>query len=69
MSMAEKVRHLLIATHMQQKELAIKLRTSTSNINGKLRRDNFSEKELQDIARACDAVFEGNFILKDGRKI
>ena len=69
MSMAEKVRHLLIAINMQNKELALKLGTKPSNLSGKLRRDNFSEKELQDIAKACDAIFEGNFILKDGRKI
>lgn len=69
MSMAEKVRYLLIATNMQNKELAVKLGTTPSNLSGKLRRDNFSEKELQEIAKACDAVFEGNFLLKDGRKI
>lgn len=69
MAMAEKVKHLLIATHMQNKELAFKLGTSPSNLSGKLRRDNFSEKELREIAEACDAVFEGRFILKDGREI
>lgn len=69
MSMAEKIQHLLIASNMQKKELAIKLGTTPSNLSGKLRRDNFSEKELLEIANACDAVFEGNFILKDGRKI
>lgn len=69
MSMAEKVRHLLIATNIQNKELALKLGTSPSNLSGKLRRDNLSEKELKDIAKACDAVFEGYFVLKDGRKI
>lgn len=69
MSMAEKVKHLLIASSMQNKELAVKLGTTPSNLSGKLRRDNFSEKELQEIAKACDAVFEGSFILKDGRKI
>ncbi len=69
MAMAEKVKHLLIAMHMQNKELAFKLGTSPSNLSGKLRRDNFSEKELREIAEACDAVFEGRFILKDGREI
>ena len=69
MSMAEKVKHLLIASNMQNKELAVKLGTTPSNLSGKLRRDNFSEKELQEIAKACVAVFEGSFILKDGRKI
>ena len=69
MGMAEKVRFLMIATNTQNKALALKLGTTPSNLSGKLSRDNFSEKELQDIAKACDAVFEGSFKLKDGRVI
>ena len=59
----------MIATNMQNKALAAKLRTTPSNLSGKLSRDNFSEKELQDIAKVCDTVFEGTFKLKDGRTI
>lgn len=69
MSMAEKVNHLMITRNMQNKELAQKLGTTPSNLSVKLRRDNFSEKELRDIAKACGASFEGNFILNDTRKI
>ena len=69
MSMSEKIQYLLIASNMQKKELAEKLGTTPSNLSGKLSRDNFSEKELSEIADACGAVFEGNFILKDGRRI
>lgn len=51
-------------------ELADKLNTTPSNLSGKLKRDNFSEKELQDIAEACGATFEGNFIITStGKKI
>lgn len=69
MGMAEKVRHLMITRNIQSKELAEKLGTTPSNLSGKLKRDNFSEKELQEIARACDATFEGSFVLNDTGKI
>lgn len=62
-TMAKLINLLLIERDMGKKELAKKLGTSPSNISGKLRRNNFSEKELQDIANACDATFTGSFIL------
>ena len=39
-----------------------------SNLSGKLKRDNFSEKELQEIASACGATFEGNFTIVGSEK-
>lgn len=61
---------LLIETDINKQELADKLNTTPSNLSGKLKRDNFSEKELQDIAEACGATFEGNFIITStGKKI
>ena len=61
--MAKKINMLLIETDINKQELADKLNTTPSNLSGKLKRDNFSEKELQDIAEACGATFEGNFII------
>lgn len=46
-----------------------KLATTSSNLSGKLRRDNFAKKELRDIANTCGASFEGNFILNYTGKI
>lgn len=68
MGMAKQINLLLLERNMQKKDLAEKLGTSASNISGKLRRDNFSEKELQAIATACDAKFVGSFILNDTGK-
>ena len=67
-TMAKLINLLLIERNMVKKELAEKLGTTPSNISGKLRRDNFSEKELQDIANACNATFTGGFILNDTGK-
>lgn len=63
MGMAKLINLLLVEQNIGKKELAEKLGTTPSNISGKLRRDNFSEKELHDIAKACDATFQGTFIL------
>lgn len=69
-TMAKKINILLLETGLSKTELADRLGTVPSNISGKLKRDNFSEKELQDIAAACGAEFEGSFIIKsNGKKI
>ena len=62
MSMATKVRILLAAKRLDPP-------TTIQNLSGKMKRDNFSEKELIAIAKACDAEFEGSFILNDSKKV
>lgn len=69
-TMAKKINVLLIETGITKQELARRLETTPSNISGKLKRDNFSERELQEIAAACGASFEGSFIITGtGKKI
>ena len=68
MSMAKLIRTLLIERDMTMTDMAEKLGTSVQNISGKLNRDNFSEKELKDIAKVCNATFSGSFILNDTGK-
>ena len=68
MSMAKTVKILLLERNMTMTDLANKLGKSVQNISSKLRRDNLSEKELHDIARACDATFVGSFVLNDTGK-
>ena len=71
MGMAIKVKMLLAAKEMTINDLAKKInpRTTAQNIGAKLKRDNLTEKDLQDIAKACGVSFEGSFIFDDGRKI
>lgn len=68
-TMAKKINMLLIEMDITKQELAQRLGTTPSNISGKLKRDNFSEAELQEIANACGATFEGNFITSTGKQI
>lgn len=67
-TMAKKIEMLLIELDIPKKDLSARLGTTQSNLSGKLKRDNFSEKELQDIAKACGASFKGTFIIDDTRK-
>lgn len=67
-TMAKLINLLLVERAMKKKDLAEKLGISQSNFSGKLNRDNFSENELQDIAKACDATFTGSFVLNDTGK-
>lgn len=68
MSMSEKIRISLIKKNMNLTQLAEKLNCSSPNLSGKLRRDNFSEKDLLEIAEALDCTLEINFIDKNTGK-
>lgn len=67
---SEKIRILLIKRNMGITDLAKRLDCTASNITNKLKRDNFSEKELTAIAQVLDCKFEGHFeILETGEKV
>ena len=65
MAMAEKIKIALIKRNMTLKELASRLNCTSQNLSGKFRRDNFSEKELAEIANALVCHFEGRFLRND----
>lgn len=70
MGSAIKIKMLLVAREMTLQDLAQRLipPTSVQNLSQKLKRDNFSENELQAIAEACNAKIETKFILNDTGK-
>ena len=63
--MSEKIRLVLAKKNKSKAWLAEQLGWSTSNLYNKFKRDNFSEKELIEIARVLDCTFEANFLLND----
>ena len=65
MSMAKKIRQLLIEKDMSIKQLAEKLGTTPQNITNKLNRDNFSESDIIEIASAVGCKYEAKFIIED----
>ncbi len=69
LTMGEKIRILLKRKHVTILELSKRLKTTNQNMANKLKRDNFSMNELEEIAKALDCEFEGIFVDKDGEKI
>ena len=70
MGMSEKIKIVLLKRKRTITDLAEQMNTTRSNLSGKLSRDNFSERELQEIAEALDCEFEANFVLRDtGEKV
>ena len=63
--MSEKIRITLVKRKISITELASSLGTSQSNLSNKLKRDNFSEKELNQIADILNCDFKGTFVMKD----
>ncbi len=63
--MSEKIELVLVKRKLSKSALAAKLNTSNSNLYNKFKRDNWSEKELQEIAEVLDCSFEANFVLND----
>lgn len=70
MGMALKIRTILLERNMTIKSLAEELGMSGNNMSNKLARDNFSEKELHDIAKVLGCSYDGVFTYLDsGKKI
>ncbi len=66
MSMSEKIRILLVKRgNISVAKLAEKLNTTPQNLGRKMKRDNFTEKDLQEIANALDCSYKANFVLND----
>lgn len=66
---SEKIKIILGRKNMSMSELAEKLGQTRQNIHNKIKRDNFSESELKEIAAALEVKFESYFILDNGEKI
>jgi len=65
-ALSEKIRILLIKRgNLSESELARRIGTSPQNLNNKMKRDNFTEKDLQEIAAALDCTFTATFKLND----
>ena len=65
MYMAEKIKIALIKRNMSLKDLAEIIGSTPSNLSNKIKRDNFPENELHEIAKALDCTFNVSFTLND----
>jgi DNA-binding Xre family transcriptional regulator len=59
MGMTEKIRLMLVKEdNISESELARRMGDTPQNLHNKMKRDNFSEKELQEIAEALDCTLK-----------
>lgn len=65
MSAAKKIRMLLVQREMTLTDLAKRLHVAPSTLSDKLRRDNFREKELKEIADILNFDFTITFTDKE----
>lgn len=70
MAQAERIRILLVKRgNLSESELARRLGISPQNLHNKMKRDNFSEKELREIAEVLDCDLKLNFAMRDTGEI
>lgn len=65
----EKIKLLCDRRSITLSQLAKELGISAQNLSNKLSRNNFSENDLKEIAKALDCEFESFFVLKSGEKL
>ena len=66
MAMAEKIQIMLVKRgNISEAELARRLKLSPQNLNNKMKRDNFTESDLREIAAALNCDYVSGFRMKD----
>ena len=70
LTLGEKIKIILNRRGLTMAQLAEQTGQSRQNMSNKMSRDNFSEKELYEIANALNCTFEAGFFMNDtGEKI
>lgn len=66
MSMVEKIRIILVKRgNLSEAELARRLGISPQNLNNKMKRANFTEQDLKEIANALGCTYTAGFTMND----
>ncbi|MBE6943814.1 MAG: helix-turn-helix transcriptional regulator [Ruminococcaceae bacterium] len=65
LSMGEKIKVILRRRGMTLSDLADKTGQSRQNLSNKISRDNFSEKDLIEIASALSCTYHAGFTMND----
>lgn len=68
LTMGEKIKIIMGRRDMTTTALAELLGTSRQNLTNKFKRDNFSEKDLREIAEKLDCDFDGQFKMRDTKE-
>lgn len=62
---SEKIKVVLKRRGMTMGDLADRTGQTRQNLSNKMSRDNFSEKEIKEIAAALDCEYEAYFVMRD----
>ncbi|MCI8704321.1 MAG: helix-turn-helix transcriptional regulator [Anaerotignum sp.] len=66
MALSEKIRIILVKRgNMSEAELARKMGISPQNLHNKMKRDNFTENDLVEIAKALNCTYNIAFTFND----
>jgi IS30 family transposase len=66
LTIQEKIRILLVRRgNISEAELARRLGLLPQNFNVRMKRDNFTDKDLQRIADVLDCTYKAGFVLND----
>ncbi|MDR1324462.1 MAG: helix-turn-helix transcriptional regulator [Treponema sp.] len=65
LTFGEKIKIIMGRRRITISDFAKKIGQSPQNMSNKMNRDNFSEKELKEIATALDCTFETVFKMND----
>lgn len=66
MALSEKIRILLVKRgNISESELARRMGISPQNLHNKMKRDNFTETDLTEIAKALDCALSIQFTMND----
>ncbi len=65
LSTSEKIKVVIKRRKMTLGDLADKTGQTRQNLSNKMTRDNFSEKEIREIADALDCDYEAFFVMRD----
>ena len=70
MAHSERIRILLVKRgNISEAELARRLGISPQHLHNKMKRDNFTDSDLQEIAKALNCTFKSEFLLNDTGEI
>lgn len=70
MSMSDRIRILLIKCgNLSEAELARRMGMSPQNFNNKMKRDNFTDKDLRLIAETLGCTYKNAFVTASGEEV
>ncbi len=69
MSLSEKIKILCVKSNLSVSQLARLTGNSPQNFHGKMKRESFTQKELELIASKTNSTYHPIFILKNGEQI